>query len=154
MRKTEEQAVAALKAIRVDYEVLRPVLSIKEAMAADAPIIHNSEISYSVGAPDDLAEQNKTADQRDGKIHFNFPFGGEPHKNIAARGHGEIGDIDKGFAEADVTLERSYQSRQAQQLPPEQHLCYTCMEADRIVVRAATQVPWHVRRKIAVVLGS
>ncbi|OED44934.1 molybdopterin-dependent oxidoreductase Mo/Fe-S-binding subunit [Endozoicomonas sp. (ex Bugula neritina AB1)] len=151
--ETEEQALAALAAIQVEYEVLKPVLSIKEAMAADAPIVHNGVISYSVGAPDDLDVLNKTADIRDGKVHYNFPFGGDPKKNIAARGHGEIGDIEQGFAEADVILERSYQSRQAQQLPPEQHLCYTYMEGDRIIVRAATQVPWHLRRKIAIVLG-
>ena len=151
--ETEEQAEAALKTIKVEYEVLKPVLSIKEAMAEDAPVVHNGVISYSVGAPDDLDEQNKTSDLRDGKIHFNFPFGGDPKKNIAARGHGEIGDIEQGFAEADMILERTYQSRQSQQLPPEQHLCYTYMEGDRIVVRAATQVPWHVRRKIAIVLG-
>ncbi len=151
--ETEAQAEAALKAIKVEYEELKPVLSIEEAMAEDAPIVHNGIISYGVGAPEDLEEQNATADERDGKIHFNFPFGGEPRKNIAAKGHGEIGDIEKGFAEADVVMERSYQSRQAQQLPPEQHICYTYMEADRIVVRAATQVPWHVRRKISKVLG-
>ncbi|WP_263079022.1 molybdopterin-dependent oxidoreductase Mo/Fe-S-binding subunit [Endozoicomonas sp. Mp262] len=151
--ETEGQAEAALKTIKVEYEVLKPVLSIAEAMAEDAPVVHNGVISYGVGAPDNLEEQNKSSDPRDGRIHFNFPFGGDPKKNIAARGHGEIGDIDKGFAEADVILERSYQSRQAQQLPPEQHLCYTYMEGDRIIVRAATQVPWHVRRKIAIVLG-
>ncbi|PJE79636.1 putative xanthine dehydrogenase molybdenum-binding subunit XdhA [invertebrate metagenome] len=151
--ETEVQATAALKTIRVEYEVLKPVLSIAEAMADDAPIVHNGVISYGAGAPDNLDEQNKNADPRDGRIHFNFPFGGDPRKNIAARGHGEIGDIDKGFSEADVILERSYQSRQAQQLPPEQHLCYTYMEGDRVVVRASTQVPWHLRRKIAIVLG-
>ena len=151
--ETEARAEAALKAIKVDYEVLKPVLSIREAMADDAPIVHNGVISYGVGAPDNLEAQNKTADPRDGRIHFNFPFGGDPRKNIAATGHGEIGDIGKGFAEADVVMERTYQSRQSQQLPPEQHLCYTYMEADRIIVRAATQVPWHVRRKIATVLG-
>ncbi|WP_241503940.1 molybdopterin-dependent oxidoreductase Mo/Fe-S-binding subunit [Pelagibaculum spongiae] len=148
-----EAAEAAMKLIVVEYEVLKPVLSIKEAMADDAPIIHQSLISYSAGAPDNLAEMNKFADPRDGKVHFNFPFGGEPHKNIAARGHGDIGDIEKGFAEADVILERTYQSRQVQQLPPEQHLCYTYMDGDRLVCRAATQVPWHLRRKISKVLG-
>ena len=151
--ETEAQAQVALSTIKVEYEVLKPVLSIREAMVEDAPVVHKGLISYGVGAPEDLEEQNKTTDQRDGRIHFNFPFGGEPRKNIAAKGHGEIGDIEQGFKEADVVLERSYQSRQVQQLPPEQHICYTYMEADRIVVRAATQVPWHVRRKIAIVLG-
>ena len=151
----ESEAVAkeALKLIKVEFEVLKPVLSVDEAMAEDAPIVHKGVISYSAGAPDDLDQQNADADERDGCIHFNFPFGGEPRKNIAARGHGAIGDIDKGFEEADLILERTYESRQAQQCPPEPHLCFTYMEGDRLVVRAATQVPWHVRRQVARILG-
>ena len=39
--ETEEQAVAALKAIQVEYELLKPVFTIDEAMAPDAPVIHD-----------------------------------------------------------------------------------------------------------------
>ena len=151
--ESEETALAALKLIKVEYEVLKPVLSIDEAMADDAPIVHKGLISYGAGAPADLDEQNADYDERDGRIHFNFPFGGEPRKNIAARGHGNIGDVEQGFAEADLVLERTYESRQAQQCPAEPHLCFTYMEGDRLVIRAATQVPWHVRRQVANILG-
>ncbi len=151
--ETPEVAEAALKLIEVEFEVLKPVLDVDEAAAEGAPIVHKGLISYSAGAPDDLDEQNADTDPRDGRIHFNFPFGGEPRKNIAAKGHGSIGDVDQGFADADVILERTYESKQAQQCPPEPHLCLTYMEGDRLVVRAATQVPWHVRRQVANIIG-
>jgi CO/xanthine dehydrogenase Mo-binding subunit len=35
-------AEAALELIEVDYEVLKPVLSIKDAMADDAPLLHEN----------------------------------------------------------------------------------------------------------------
>ncbi|WEM41255.1 molybdopterin-dependent oxidoreductase Mo/Fe-S-binding subunit [Photobacterium sp. DA100] len=148
-----EIAEQALKLIDVEFDVLEPVMSIDEAMAANAPIIHNEPIEYGVGAPDDLAEQNRNADPREGKLIVNFPIGCFPRKNIAASVRGHIGDLDKGFAEADVIIERTYESKQVQQLPVETHICYSYMDGDRIVMHDSTQVPWHVRRQVAKILG-
>ncbi|MDV5169217.1 molybdopterin-dependent oxidoreductase Mo/Fe-S-binding subunit [Photobacterium rosenbergii] len=148
-----EIAEQALKLIDVEYDVLEPVMSIDEAMAANAPIIHNEPIEYGVGAPDDLEEQNRNADPREGKLIVNFPIGCFPRKNIAASVRGHIGDLDKGFAEADVIIERTYESKQVQQLPVETHICYSYMDGDRIVMHDSTQVPWHVRRQVAKILG-
>ncbi|MBY5945618.1 molybdopterin-dependent oxidoreductase Mo/Fe-S-binding subunit [Photobacterium rosenbergii] len=148
-----EIAEQALKLIEVEYDVLEPVMSIDEAMAANAPIIHNEPIEYGVGAPDDLEEQNRNADPREGKLIVNFPIGCFPRKNIAASVRGHIGDLNKGFAEADVIIERTYESKQVQQLPVETHICYSYMDGDRIVMHDSTQVPWHVRRQVAKILG-
>lgn len=148
-----EIAEAALKLIEVEYQVLKPVMSIDDAMAADAPIIHNEPIEYGVGAPADLAEQNEHADPREGKLIVNFPIGCFPRKNIAASVRGHIGDLDKGFAEADHIIERTYESKQVQQLPVETHICYSYMDGDRLVMHDSTQVPWHVRRQVAKILG-
>lgn len=148
-----EIAEQALALIDVEYDVLEPVMSIDEAMAANAPIIHNEPIEYGVGAPDDLEEQNRHADPREGKLIVNFPIGCFPRKNIAASVRGHIGDLDKGFAEADVIIERTYESKQVQQLPVETHICYSYMDGDRIVMHDSTQVPWHVRRQVAKILG-
>ncbi|AJR09142.1 molybdopterin-dependent oxidoreductase Mo/Fe-S-binding subunit [Photobacterium gaetbulicola] len=148
-----EIAEQALKLIDVEFDVLEPVMSIDEAMAANAPIIHNEPIEYGVGAPDDLEEQNRNADPREGKLIVNFPIGCFPRKNIAASVRGHIGDLDKGFAEADVIIERTYESKQVQQLPVETHICYSYMDGDRIVMHDSTQVPWHVRRQVAKILG-
>ncbi len=151
--ETGEIAEEALKKIFVEYEVLPPVMSIEDAQAEGAPIIHNSVVSYESGAPEDLDEYNRNADPRDGRVIYQFPIGADPHKNIAASVSGGIGDIEKGFSQADVVLERTYQSSQVQCTPLETHAVYTRMEDDRLVIHASTQVPWHLRRIVAAVLG-
>ncbi|MBW7981820.1 molybdopterin-dependent oxidoreductase Mo/Fe-S-binding subunit [Enterobacillus tribolii] len=151
--ESEEIALAALALIDVEYEVLRPVMSIDEAMAKDAPIIHDEPIVYAGGAPADLAEQNLGSADRGEHMIINFPIGARPHENIAAGVHGRIGDVEKGFAEADVVIERTYESKQAQQCPTEPHICYTYMDGERLVIHASTQVPWHVRRQVARIVG-
>lgn len=147
--ETEEQAIAARDKIKVKYEVLKPVFTVEEAMAPGAPLVHNGIVEYRVGAPADLDEYNKTADPRDGKVIYQFPLHGDIHHNVAAAAHGQIGDMDKGFAEADVVIERTYQTSQIQCTPLEPHVCYAKMDNDRLVIHASTQVPWHLRRIVA-----
>ncbi|WP_025820550.1 molybdopterin-dependent oxidoreductase Mo/Fe-S-binding subunit [Shewanella marina] len=148
-----EIAEQALALIEVEYDVLQPVMDIDQALAVDAPIIHNEPIEYRCGEPADLAEQNLNADPREGKLIVNFPIGCFPRKNIAASVRGHIGDMEQGFADADVIIERTYESKQAQQLPVETHICYSYMDDDRLVLHDSTQVPWHVRRQVANILG-
>ncbi|HVP13213.1 MAG TPA: molybdopterin cofactor-binding domain-containing protein, partial [Phycisphaerae bacterium] len=149
--ETPEIAEAACKAIKVEYEVLRPVLTIDEAAADDAPIVQNGPQEYVVGTPADL--DNSKADPRDGKIIYQFPIHADPRRNIAARVEGGIGDINKGFAEAEVIHEGVYESSQVQCTPLEPHVVYTRMDGDRLVIHASTQVPWHLRRIVAGILG-
>ncbi|WP_054178931.1 molybdopterin-dependent oxidoreductase Mo/Fe-S-binding subunit [Trabulsiella odontotermitis] len=151
--ESEEIALAALKLIEVEYELLKPVISIDEAMAEDAPVVHDEPVIYVAGAPDTLEEDNRHAAQRGEHMIINFPIGSRPHKNIAASLHGHIGDMERGFAEADVIIERTYRSTQAQQCPTEPHICFTRMDGDRLVIHASTQVPWHVRRQVARIVG-
>jgi len=149
--QTEKIAAAALKKIKVEYEVLQPVLTIDEAAAEGAPLVHNAELEFMVGAPDDL--DNSAADPREGKIIYPFPIHANPRKNIAAYVDGGIGDIDKGFADADVVIEREYTSAQVQCVPREPHVVYTRMENGRLIIHASTQVPFHLRRIVAYILG-
>jgi len=151
--ETEQVALDAIALIHVEYEALPAVMSIDEAMAPGAPVIQNGLIEYASGAPDDLEEQNKTADPRDGKVIYQFPIGGNPRKNIAAHVDGGIGNVEEGFSASDVVLEREYESSQIQCTPLEHHVVYTKMEGDRLVIHASTQVPWHLRRIVARVLG-
>ncbi len=149
--ETLEIAEQALSLIKVEYEVLEPVLSIEAAAAPGAPVLHNGIIEFMVGAPADL--DNSQADPRDGRVIYPFPIHGDPRRNLAASVSGGIGDIDRGFAEADVVLEREYETTQVQCTPLEPHVVYTRMDGERLVIHAATQVPWHVRRIVANVLG-
>lgn len=151
--ESEEIAREALGLIDVEYEVLPPVLTIDQAKAPGAPVLHRSTVEYVVGAPADLDATNRGAEPRDGRIIYQFPIHADPHRNLAASVSGGIGDIDKGFAEAEVVLEREYESAQVQCTPLEPHVVYTRMEADRLVIHASTQVPYHLRRIISRILG-
>ena len=104
---TLEQAIAARDAIKVEYEVLKPVFTVEEAMEEGAPIIHNGVVEYKVGAPEHLAEYNKKADPRDGKVIYQFPLHGDIRRNVASAAHGQIGDVEKGFKEADAVVEQT-----------------------------------------------
>ena len=151
--ETEEAADEALKKIKVEYEVLKPVFTWDDAQAPDAPILHKSFVTYGVGAPEDLDEYNKNADPRDGKIHYPFPLRADPHHNLAASVKGGIGDVEKGFQEADVIIDRTFATTQIQCTPTEPHVVFTKMQGDRLVIHASTQVPFHLRRVVAKVLG-
>ncbi len=146
---TLEQAIAARAAIKVEYEVLKPVFTVEEAMQEGAPIVHNSTVEFKVGAPDDLDEYNRNADPRDGKVVYQFPLHGDIRRNVASAAHGHIGDVRKGFKEADAIVEQTYQTSQIQCTPLEPHVCYAKIDNGRLVVHASTQVPFHVRRIVA-----
>jgi len=127
--ETAEIANAALKLIKVDYEILPSILDSAKAMEDGAPIIH------------DEAE------------YVNFDAS-DPSRNLAAEIRIDIGDIEKGFAEADRIFEADYEVPKVQQAHIEPHVVITYWdENDRLVIRTSTQVPFHVRRQISPVLG-
>ena len=152
--ETMEAAEEALKLIHVEYEVLKPVFTVEEAMAEGAPLVHNGIVEYRAGAPADLEEYNKKAgDEREGRVIYQFPLGADIRHNVAAGNSGGIGDVEKAFAEADAVVERTYQTSQVQQVPLEPHVCFARMEGGRLAVYASTQVPYHVRRIVGWVTG-
>ncbi len=151
--ENEEAGKKALALIEVEYEVLPPVLTIDEALRFGAPIVHNSQVVYVTGAPEKLDSYNADADDRDGKVVYQFPIHGDPHRNIAAAVEGGIGNLERGFAEADTVIERTYETSQIQCTPLETHTAYAYTSGDRLILHASTQVPWHVRRIVANVCG-
>ncbi|MCV5625870.1 hypothetical protein OFN31_30000, partial [Escherichia coli] len=52
--ESEAIALAALKLIEVEYQVLPAVMTIDEAMAPNAPLVHDEPIVYMAVAPADL----------------------------------------------------------------------------------------------------
>lgn len=127
---TLEIAERALSLIEVEYDVLPAVIEIEDAIKPAAPIIHDE--------PDCTGFEG---------VFF-------PQKNIAAHILAEAGDLAKGYAEAYRIIEREYRVPQVQHVALEPHVCMTCLdEDDRLVIRSATQVPFHVRRILAPVLG-
>ncbi len=127
--ETVEIVEKALTLIDVEYEVLDSILDSREAMKPDAVRIH------------DEPEYVNFADSN-------------PEKNLAAHIRIDIGDVEKGFKEADEIFEAEYEVPKVQQAHIEPHVCVTYWdEDDRLVIRTSTQVPFHVRRMLAPVLG-
>ena len=151
LAESPDEAQAALEAIRVDYDVLEPVLSIAQARVAGAPVIHSGAVSYVAGEPPPGTET--AGDGRDDPIIYQFPLGSDPHRNLAASAADGIGDVEAGFAEADMVIERSYKANRVQCTPMEPHVVYARIDSGRLVLRASTQVPWHVRRIVARAIG-
>ncbi|MDD3980924.1 MAG: molybdopterin-dependent oxidoreductase, partial [Spirochaetales bacterium] len=144
-------AEEALKKIRVEYETLEPVLSIAQARAEGAPVLHSGDISYASGEkPEGISVKG---DSRDDGILYQFSLHADPHRNLAASASGGIGDIEKGLAEANLVLERSYKANRVQCTPMEPHVVLAKVESGRLVLHASTQVPWHVRRIVARAVG-
>ncbi len=151
LAETLEEAEAALAVIKVEYEVLAPVLSIATARAPGAPIVHSGEVRYVAGSAP--AGTTTEGDGRDDSVIYQFPLHSDPHHNLAASASAGIGDIDSGFADADVVIERTYRGNRVQSTPMEPHVVFAKMDRDRLVLHASTQVPWHVRRIVARVIG-
>ena len=152
--RTPEIADKAASLIKVEYEPTDAVFTVEEAMAEGAPLVHNGPVQYNAGAPADLDEYNaKQGDEREGKVVYQFPLHADIHKNIAASNKGGIGDIEKGFAEADAIVDCTYQTSQIQHTPLEPHVCYAHVENGRLVLNCSTQVPYHVRRIVSWVCG-
>lgn len=153
--ETMEAALKAKGLIKVEYEVLKPVLSVEEAMADGAPLVHDGPVEYRAGAPENLDAYNEKAskDPREGKVIYQFPLGADIRHNIAASNKGGIGDVEKAFSEADAVVERTYQTSQIQHAPLEPHVCFARMEGGRLTIYASTQVPYHVRRIAGWVTG-
>ncbi|HEY3365430.1 MAG TPA: molybdopterin cofactor-binding domain-containing protein [Symbiobacteriaceae bacterium] len=127
--ETPEIAEQALRLIEVDYEILPAIFDPEAALAPGAPIIHDEKDCDGIG-------------------------GYDAAKNVAASIEVGVGDMARGFAEADVVLERTYRVPQVQQTPIETHIAIAWLDEDsRLVMRTSTQVPFHVRRIIAPVLG-
>ena len=127
--ETLEIAEKALSLIKVEYEVIPPIIDMREAMQPGSPVIHD-EIEY-----------------------VNFADS-DPTINLAAKIRIDINDVEMGFAEADRIFEQEYWVPKVQQAHIEPHVTLTWWdEDDRLVVRTSTQVPFHVRRMIAPVIG-
>ncbi len=125
--ETPEIARQALRLIEVDYEVLPAVFDPLEAMQPGAPVIHDE--------PDTVG------------IH-------DAQRNIVHHIDAQVGDAEAQWARATHVFEGEYRVHQVQQASIEPHVCVTYWdEDDRLVVRTSTQVPFHVRRMLAPLIG-
>ncbi len=129
--ETVEAAEEACRQIKVEYKVLKPVFDPEKAMDKGAPIIHDEKDCY-----------------------VPIPIFFDAKRNHASHVETAVGDVNKGYKDADMVFERKYYPHYAQHTPIEPHTCMGYLdEDDRIVLRTSTQVPFHARRITAQTLG-
>jgi len=127
---SEEVALEAMKLIKVEYEVLEPVLDFEKAF------------------------ENKSVIHPEDGIKEMFPIGFEPKKNIAAAYEMEVGNVEEELKKCDVVVEDTFYSQAQAHAMLEPHATYASLdEHNRLVVYATTQTPYHVRRIISKTLG-
>ncbi len=127
--ETPEIAEQALTLIKVDYTILPPVLTLDAAMDEGAPIIHDQADYVNFGESD-------------------------PARNFVARVRIDIGDVDAACEQADHVFETEIETQRMKHVPLEPWVTLTYWdEDDRLVIMTSTQVPFHVRRILAPVLG-
>ncbi|RYJ03889.1 MAG: xanthine dehydrogenase family protein molybdopterin-binding subunit [Acetobacteraceae bacterium] len=121
---SEEIAAEACKLIVVDYEVLPHVIDIDDAMKPDAPILHDF-----------------------------IQFEGKP-SNIAGKLEHKLGDVDAGFAGADVVIERSFSTEPVHQGYIEPHACLVSVSGDgKATIFSSSQGQFMVRAMTSLLTG-
>ena len=129
----QHTAEDACQLIEVEYELLPAVVDVREAMLDTAPILH-----------DDL---RTTVRARGVEPSANRPT------NIALHLRLEKGDLEKGFAEADVVIEREFETAMAHQgyIEPQNGTAFWDRDGS-ITIWTSVQGTFNTRDQIAAVL--
>jgi len=116
--------------VKVQYDVLEPVLSVDRAMEAGAPILHETMVTQA-----------------------RPPVEAGP-TNVAGRMEMKRGDVEQGFAEADLVVEHVFRTPTSHQGYIEPHACLARVNEDgRVNIWTTTQGPFLVRDATALILG-
>ena len=117
--ETEAAAEAGRDSIHVEYELLPAVFDPEDAMRSGAHVVH------------DKPDSSRIAD---------------PKRNIVAEVHGGIGDVEAGFAAADVVYEEMFETQRVQHAALETHGAIGWFDEDgRLTLRTSSQVPFLIR---------
>ncbi|MER5884611.1 molybdopterin-dependent oxidoreductase [Streptomyces sp. NPDC001941] len=131
--ESEGAAEEGCRRIEVVYEELPYVIDPEEAMLPGAPVLHGDK-----GPSARIARAEA---------------------NVAGEVHGEIGDVERGFAEADLVLEETFRTQRVQHASLETHGCVAYFEpkedgeGERLTVRSSTQTPFLTRRALCALYG-
>jgi len=123
------QAEAAAALIKIEYEVLPSVTCVEKAMLPGAPLLHDDIYT------DDLGEKSKDL------------------SNIAKHFRHELGDIEAGFAQAKLIVERDFRTATVHQGYIEPHNATALYTSDgHITVWTSTQGSFTCRQQVAELL--
>ena len=129
-------AEEALDLIEVDYEVLPTVLGWREAMKEDATLLHDT-------LTERFTMSRGDAGQDTGK-----------NSNVASHLQLKIGDVEQGFKEAEIILEREYNTQTVHQGYIEPFACTAqWIPEGRLTIWTSTQGIFGVRGNVAAILG-
>ena len=132
-------AEEAMSLIDVDYEVLPPVFNAYDAMKEDAPILHERLLGLTnpnlrQGAYGETADNDMT--------------------NVANRFEFRVGDLEQGFKEADLVVEREFHTKPVHQGYIEPHSATALWNSDgTVTVWCSTQGHFALRDHTATILG-
>ncbi len=116
LAETEAAAEAGRDLLKIEYELLPAVFEPEDAMRPGAPVIHDKPASSRIR---------------------------DPQRNIVAELHGHVGDVDAGFAQADILHEATYVSQRVQHAHLETHGAIGWRDADgRLNLRTSSQTPF------------
>lgn len=118
--------------VKVDYKKLPVITDLMKSVKKDAELIHPDLINYQ-------------------RVPYFYPIA---DTNIAHHKKVRKGDIKKGFAQADIVLEDSYQVPRYAHCCMETHIAVARVdEAGRLTVWASSQSPFTLRNNFALTLG-
>lgn len=119
----EKAVKKALRLIKAEYEVFKPVLDPEEALD-NSTVIHTED-----------------------DYHVNFDIGNDVRRNLCCCGGFESGNVDAEFEKCDVIVDEVYHTKANNQAMMETFVTYTHMDYNgRLNIISSTQIPFHVRR--------
>ena len=128
--ETEKAARKAMKLVKVEYEILEPVLDFRTAL--DNPILVHPEEDW-------------------------FPpceVGGTNKRNLVASETNGDGDVEAVMADCDIVIDHTYHTKAFNQAMMEPFRTYTELDRyGRLHVVASTQIVFHCRRILSRALG-
>lgn len=124
--KDEACCLKAMKLIKVEYEVLEPILDFKQSK--DNKILIHPEDNY-------VGHEGQGTDQK---------------RNLCASSDSVEGDVEGILAECEYVVDEHYLIKAVSQAMMEPFTAYTSMDIyGRLLIQSATQIPFHVRRIVS-----
>ncbi|WP_299529930.1 xanthine dehydrogenase family protein molybdopterin-binding subunit [Ulvibacterium sp.] len=137
-----ETAKEAVSLIKVNYEQKPFVIDIEAAMELNAPIVFDAPIQQQ----QDGGDVGETHDGSKGEGNVRGP-------STSSFFGGPRGNLEEGFKEADVIVERTYRTQVHTHMPLETHGVVVDWNADVMTVYASTQNTAAVRNEMASVFN-
>lgn len=130
-------AAQALSLIQVEYQELRPLLTMDEALASDAPRLHDSTSNHGTAFPGYPSVDEEARKYPNVSFHYGW----------------SKGDAPKDFARSDRVFEQTFFFPKVSHYSLEPHLSMAEWTEGSLTVWTSTQHPFTVRQEISEMFG-